>query len=101
MNLRYCRTPLHAAAFSDHVECISLLLSHGAKANAVDTLAHKTPLMMAALNGQTNAVGERAHRLYGCLKSLKRLEFQRGVFKFWKALDILFAQCCYNAVMYI
>uniref|UniRef100_A0A087X510 Uncharacterized protein n=1 Tax=Poecilia formosa TaxID=48698 RepID=A0A087X510_POEFO len=50
------RTPLHAAAFSDHVECISLLLSHGAKANAVDALAHKTPLMMAALNGQTNAV---------------------------------------------
>lgn len=53
-----CRTPLHAAAFSNHVECISLLLSHGAQANAVDILTHKTPLMMAALNGQTSAVGE-------------------------------------------
>lgn len=50
------RTPLHAAAFSDHVECISLLLSHGAQANTVDTFTCKTPLMMAALNGQTNAV---------------------------------------------
>ncbi|XP_039478411.1 serine/threonine-protein phosphatase 6 regulatory ankyrin repeat subunit A-like [Oreochromis aureus] len=50
------RTPLHAAAFSDHVECVSLLLSHGAQANVVDTHMHRTPLMMAALNGQTNAV---------------------------------------------
>uniref|UniRef100_A0A667YM70 Uncharacterized protein n=1 Tax=Myripristis murdjan TaxID=586833 RepID=A0A667YM70_9TELE len=50
------RTPLHAAAFSDHVECVSLLLSHGAQANMVDTHTHSTPLMMAALNGQTNAV---------------------------------------------
>lgn len=50
------RTPLHAAAFSDHVECVSLLLSHGAQANAVDTHTRRTPLMMAALNGQTNAV---------------------------------------------
>uniref|UniRef100_A0AAX7UL74 Ankyrin repeat domain 28b n=1 Tax=Astatotilapia calliptera TaxID=8154 RepID=A0AAX7UL74_ASTCA len=49
-------TPLHAAAFSDHVECVSLLLSHGAQANVVDTHMHRTPLMMAALNGQTNAV---------------------------------------------
>ncbi|CAB1443078.1 unnamed protein product [Pleuronectes platessa] len=50
------RTPLHAAAFSDHVECVSLLLSHGAQANVVDTNTCTTPLMMAALNGQTNAV---------------------------------------------
>ncbi|CAI5648991.1 serine/threonine-protein phosphatase 6 regulatory ankyrin repeat subunit A-like isoform X1 [Oreochromis niloticus] len=50
------RTPLHAAAFSDHVECVSLLLSHGAQANVVDTHMHRTPLMMVALNGQTNAV---------------------------------------------
>lgn len=52
------RTPLHAAAFSDHVECVSLLLSHGAQANAADTHLRRTPLMMAALNGQTNTVGQ-------------------------------------------
>nr|AAO15006.1 hypothetical protein [Takifugu rubripes] len=50
------RTPLHAAAFSDHVECVSLLLSHGAQANVADTRLCRTPLMMAALNGQTNTV---------------------------------------------
>uniref|UniRef100_A0A7N6BZX6 Ankyrin repeat domain 28b n=1 Tax=Anabas testudineus TaxID=64144 RepID=A0A7N6BZX6_ANATE len=50
------RTPLHAAAFSDHVECVSLLLSHGAQVNVADTYTRRTPLMMAALNGQTNAV---------------------------------------------
>uniref|UniRef100_A0A8C2ZAY0 Uncharacterized protein n=1 Tax=Cyclopterus lumpus TaxID=8103 RepID=A0A8C2ZAY0_CYCLU len=50
------RTPLHAAAFSNHVECVSLLLSQGAQANIVDTLISSTPLMMAALNGQTNTV---------------------------------------------
>uniref|UniRef100_A0A3Q3JMF0 Uncharacterized protein n=1 Tax=Monopterus albus TaxID=43700 RepID=A0A3Q3JMF0_MONAL len=49
------RTPLHAAAFTDHVECLQLLLSHNAQVNCVDT-AGKTPLMMAAENGQTNAV---------------------------------------------
>lgn len=50
------RSPLHAAAFSDHVECVSLLLSHGAQANTSDTHTQTTPLMMAAHNGQTNAV---------------------------------------------
>ncbi|TNN02474.1 hypothetical protein fugu_009961 [Takifugu bimaculatus] len=49
------RTPLHAAAFTDHVECLQLLLSHNAQVNGVDA-AGKTPLMMAAQNGQTNAV---------------------------------------------
>uniref|UniRef100_A0A8C2Z2G7 Ankyrin repeat domain 28 n=1 Tax=Cyclopterus lumpus TaxID=8103 RepID=A0A8C2Z2G7_CYCLU len=48
-------TPLHAAAFTDHVECLQLLLSHNAQVNSVDA-AGKTPLMMAAENGQTNAV---------------------------------------------
>lgn len=52
----FCRTPLHAAAFTDHVECLQLLLSHNAQVNGVDA-AGKTPLMMAAQNGQTNAVG--------------------------------------------
>ncbi|MBN3314346.1 ANR28 phosphatase, partial [Atractosteus spatula] len=49
------RTPLHAAAFTDHVECLQLLLSHNAQVNTVDS-SGKTPLMMAAENGQTNAV---------------------------------------------
>ncbi|KTG33482.1 hypothetical protein cypCar_00041820 [Cyprinus carpio] len=49
------RTPLHAAAYTDHVECLQLLLAHNAQVNAIDMLG-KTPLMMAAENGQTNAV---------------------------------------------
>ncbi|KAK2090291.1 Serine/threonine-protein phosphatase 6 regulatory ankyrin repeat subunit A [Saguinus oedipus] len=49
------RTPLHAAAFTDHVECLQLLLSHNAQVNSVDSTG-KTPLMMAAENGQTNTV---------------------------------------------
>ncbi|NXS86082.1 ANR28 phosphatase, partial [Erpornis zantholeuca] len=49
------RTPLHAAAFTDHVECLQLLLGHSAQVNAVDS-SGKTPLMMAAENGQTNTV---------------------------------------------
>ncbi|KAG7250352.1 hypothetical protein CRUP_018052 [Coryphaenoides rupestris] len=50
------RTPLHAAAFTDHVECLQLLLSHNAQVNSVDATG-RTSLMMAAENGQTNAVG--------------------------------------------
>lgn len=49
------RTSLHAAAYTDHVECLQLLLGHNAQVNAIDMLG-KTPLMMAAENGQTNAV---------------------------------------------
>uniref|UniRef100_A0A8C1B9J1 Ankyrin repeat domain 28b n=1 Tax=Cyprinus carpio carpio TaxID=630221 RepID=A0A8C1B9J1_CYPCA len=49
------RTPLHAAAYTDHVECLQLLLGHNAQVNAIDMLG-KTALMMAAENGQTNAV---------------------------------------------
>ncbi|KAG7250349.1 hypothetical protein CRUP_021263 [Coryphaenoides rupestris] len=48
------RTPLHAAAFTDHVECLQLLLSHNAQVNSVDATG-RTSLMMAAENGQTNA----------------------------------------------
>lgn len=61
-DLDFCRTPLHAAAFTDHVECLQLLLSHNAQVNSVDA-AGKTPLMMAAENGQTNAVGMNASLL--------------------------------------
>ncbi len=56
----FCRTSLHAAAYTDHVECLQLLLGHNAQVNAIDMLG-KTPLMMAAENGQTNAVGETQH----------------------------------------
>lgn len=55
------RTPLHAAAFTDHVECLQLLLSHNAQVNSVDSTG-KTPLMMAAENGQTNTVGKETVR---------------------------------------
>lgn len=50
------RTPLHAAAFADHVECLQLLLRHSAEVNAADN-SGKTALMMAAENGQAGAVG--------------------------------------------
>lgn len=47
---------MHAAAFTDHVECLQLLLGHNAQVNSPDA-SGKTSLMMAAENGQTNAVG--------------------------------------------
>ena len=51
------RTAVHAAAFNDNVECLQLLLKENVEVNAVD--AHgRTPLMMAANFGHTNAVGE-------------------------------------------
>lgn len=50
------RTPLHAAAFTDHVECLQLLLRHNAAVNVADN-SGKTALMMAAENGQAGAVG--------------------------------------------
>lgn len=56
-SLPFFRAPLHAAAFTDHVECLQLLLSHNAQVNSVDSTG-KTPLMMAAENGQTNTVGK-------------------------------------------
>lgn len=59
------RTPLHAAAYTDHVECLQLLLGHNAQVNAIDALG-KTPLMMAAENGQTNAVGKTCCQLSFC-----------------------------------
>ncbi|XP_072105570.1 serine/threonine-protein phosphatase 6 regulatory ankyrin repeat subunit C-like [Mobula birostris] len=49
------RTPLHAAAFSNRLHCLLLLLSHGAQVNAVDQ-AGRTPLMFAAQNGHCKIV---------------------------------------------
>ncbi|XP_069509848.1 serine/threonine-protein phosphatase 6 regulatory ankyrin repeat subunit C isoform X3 [Ambystoma mexicanum] len=49
------RTPLHAAAFADNIHGLQLLLRHQAEVNAIDQ-SGKTPLMMAAENGQTAAV---------------------------------------------
>uniref|UniRef100_H3DQX0 Uncharacterized protein n=2 Tax=Tetraodon nigroviridis TaxID=99883 RepID=H3DQX0_TETNG len=49
------RTPLHAAAFAGHVDCIHLLLSHDAPVDAVDQSGF-TPLMMAAEKGRDGAL---------------------------------------------
>ncbi|XP_053149552.1 serine/threonine-protein phosphatase 6 regulatory ankyrin repeat subunit C isoform X2 [Hemicordylus capensis] len=49
------RTPLHAAAFADNIHGLQLLLHHQAEVDMTDQLG-RTPLMMAAENGQTAAV---------------------------------------------
>ena len=51
-----CRTPLHAAAFSGHVDCVQLLLSHDAPVDAADE-SGRTSLMMAAEKGRIGALG--------------------------------------------
>ena len=51
------RTPIHAAAFNDHVECMQLLLRYNAAADIFDN-SGKTPLMMAAGYGHSSAVGK-------------------------------------------
>jgi serine/threonine-protein phosphatase 6 regulatory ankyrin repeat subunit A len=53
------RTPLHVAAFHNNVDCMQLLLSHGASVEARDVTG-KTPLLQAACSGQCNAIGENA-----------------------------------------
>ncbi|MGH0178935.1 UNVERIFIED_CONTAM: hypothetical protein FKN15_077973 [Acipenser sinensis] len=48
-------TPLHAAAFSENLPSLQLLLSHGAEVNAVDQ-AGRSAIMVAADCGQTAIV---------------------------------------------
>ncbi|KAG7254324.1 hypothetical protein CRUP_037914 [Coryphaenoides rupestris] len=49
------RTALHAAAFSGHVDCVQLLLSHDAPVDAVDQ-SGRTALMMAAEKGRVGVL---------------------------------------------
>uniref|UniRef100_A0A6Q2XRB1 Ankyrin repeat domain 52 n=1 Tax=Esox lucius TaxID=8010 RepID=A0A6Q2XRB1_ESOLU len=55
------RTPLHAAAYSESVAGLQLVLVQGAEVNAVDT-AGRSALMVAADNGQTAAVEILLHQ---------------------------------------
>lgn len=56
-----CRSPLHAAAYSEKVEGLQLVLNQGAEVNAVDGLG-RSALMVAADRGQTTAVGRHLGR---------------------------------------
>uniref|UniRef100_A0A6Q2XQ92 Ankyrin repeat domain 52 n=1 Tax=Esox lucius TaxID=8010 RepID=A0A6Q2XQ92_ESOLU len=56
-----CVTPLHAAAYSESVAGLQLVLVQGAEVNAVDT-AGRSALMVAADNGQTAAVEILLHQ---------------------------------------
>ncbi|KAK5920444.1 hypothetical protein CgunFtcFv8_024252 [Champsocephalus gunnari] len=49
------RTPLHAAAFSGHVDCVQLILSHDAPVDTVDQ-SGRSALMMAAEKGRVGAL---------------------------------------------
>ena len=64
------RTVVHASAYNNSVECLSLLLRRGPEVSVVDNQG-MTPLMMAAKHGHTNVVGEWC-ALYGvvCLKGV-------------------------------
>lgn len=50
------RTPLHAAAFSGHADCLELLLSQGALVNTQDE-AGCSVLMMSAAHGRAESLG--------------------------------------------
>ena len=95
------RTPLHAAAFTDHVECLQLLLSHNAQVNSTDA-AGKTSLMMAAENGQTNAVGTAALQTDTCIISVFVLlcKLARKAFQFADFILVsVLVQSCWLAAL--
>ena len=55
----YCclfRTPVHASSFNDHCESLQMLLQSGGSCNSCDQQG-TTPLMYAAMNGQSGAIG--------------------------------------------
>jgi len=54
-----CRSPLHAAAYSEKVEGLQLVLDQGAEVDAVDG-SGRSALMVAADRGQTTAVGRHS-----------------------------------------
>lgn len=56
----FIRTPLHAAAFTGHVDCVQLLLSHNASVDEVD-LSGRSALIMAAEKGKVEVVGKYLH----------------------------------------
>lgn len=58
-----CRTPLHAAAFSGHVDCVQLILSHDAPVDSADQ-SGRTSLMMAAEKGRAGALGTEMFLTY-------------------------------------
>ena len=59
-----CRSPLHAAAYSEKVDGLRLVLDQGAEVNAVDG-SGRSALMVAADRGQSTAVGKTIWTLSG------------------------------------
>ena len=55
------RSPLHAAAYSEKVDGLQLVLDQGAEVNAVDG-SGRSALMVAADRGQSMAVGKTSAR---------------------------------------
>mmetsp|Transcript_9970 Transcript_9970/g.15149 ORF Transcript_9970/g.15149 Transcript_9970/m.15149 type:complete len:837 (-) Transcript_9970:1113-3623(-) len=49
------RTPLHLASAQGHVECVLVLLEHGANVNPIDRFG-RTPLQEAVLNGHDQII---------------------------------------------
>ena len=56
LHIIFDRTPVHAAAFNDHIESLQMLLSSGGDVNQTDTLG-RTTLMFASMNGHCGTIG--------------------------------------------